>query len=117
MLGSEPEYRPIWEAMHRFAALTSDSHEAPAALARWTDVAAKGGAEGLLGIATRHGVGVGIKAWDGSFRSLGIVAAAVLAELGLVAPGTEDRLRDDIGTVLLGGGSPVGHIEATVGRT
>lgn len=117
VLGSDPDYRPIWSAMHRFAPLTSDGGESMAGLARWADVAAKGGAEGLLGVATRHDVGVAVKAWDGSGRPLGVAAHAALSQLGFVSPGTSDRLLAELTPAVLGGGNPVGTVEATVGGT
>lgn len=114
-LGSQPALRETWTAMHRFAALTADHGASPVALARWTETSAKLGAEGLLGISTRRGIGVCIKSWDGARRALGPVAGAVMAHLGLRAPGTSDRLQTELESMVLGGGIPVGHIEATVG--
>jgi L-asparaginase II len=52
-------------------------------------LAAKGGAEGLLCIAGPEGLGVAIKAEDGTFRGLRPVLAAFLAPLGFALPGFE----------------------------
>jgi len=113
-LGTDDQLRPIWTAMHRFAALTADHPACPVALSRWTETAAKLGAEGLLGIASRRGFGIVIKAWDGSVRPLGPVAAAALGQLGLVADGTVGWLETELEVPVLGGGDQVGRITATV---
>jgi L-asparaginase II len=52
-------------------------------LAGWT---AKGGAEGLFCAAGPDGLGIALKAEDGSSRPLGPAAAAFLAGLGVEVP-------------------------------
>jgi L-asparaginase II len=113
-LAASAEYVPVWTAMHRFAPLTAEYPSVPTALARWTETVSKYGAEGLLGIAARPRLGVAIKVWDGSSRAMGPVAGAVCRALGLSAPATADRLDAELMTPVVGGGIPVGEIEASV---
>ncbi len=113
-LGTDPAMREAWTAMHRFGALTAEDGAAPIALVRWTDTAAKLGAEGILGIATRRGIGLTIKAWDGNVRPLGPVAAALAGACGLASAGTNDHLLAELEAPVLGGRNRVGQTEATV---
>ncbi len=52
---------------------------------------AKGGAEGLLCAASSDGLGLALKVADGAFRAILPALAAVLARLGLEAPGLGDE--------------------------
>ncbi|HEY2671577.1 MAG TPA: asparaginase [Rugosimonospora sp.] len=71
---------------------------------------AKGGAEGVLGAATRDGYAVAVKVIDGSPRATTLIALAALAAAGVPTPGAE-ALRS---VPVLGGGEPVGAIEGFI---
>jgi L-asparaginase II len=72
---------------------------------------AKGGAEGVLAAATGDGYAVAVKVIDGSPRATTLIALAALEAAGVPTPGAE-ALRT---VPVLGGGEPVGAIEATFG--
>lgn len=112
--GTSQEYREVWWAMHRFASLTSDWGEIPAAVAHWVDVAAKSGAEGVIGVATRADLGIAIKCWDGSHRPVGPALLAALDQLGLTPRLTRPSLAERLSVDVLGGVRPVGRVEPLV---
>ncbi|PRX95721.1 asparaginase [Allonocardiopsis opalescens] len=69
-------------------------------------VVAKGGAEGVLVVATAQGHTVAVKAIDGQHRGNAVAALAALARLGVdVAPAAEVAR-----VPVLGGGEPVGAV-------
>jgi len=69
-------------------------------------VVAKGGAEGVIGVATADGRAVAMKVVDGSPRATTVVALAVLRGLGV-----DTSPVADLETVpVLGGGVPVGEV-------
>lgn len=113
-LGTDPEYRPIWDAMARFSALTADWSEPPTGVAHWMGAAAKSGAEGLVGVSTRHDLGVAIKAWDGSSRALGPALLATVGQLGVAPALTATYGARRLGVTVKGGGRAVGTVEALV---
>lgn len=67
---------------------------------------AKGGAEGVIGIATGEGAAVSMKIIDGSPRATTVVGLHVLAALGADVSNAAALMHADI----LGGGVPVGEI-------
>ncbi len=67
----------------------------------------KGGAEGVIGVATSDGAAVSMKIIDGSPRATTVIALAVLQSLGY---DTEDAA-SFAEVLVLGGGRPVGQIE------
>jgi L-asparaginase II len=70
-------------------------------------VLAKGGAEGVIGVAKADGASVSMKIIDGSPRATTVLALAVLQHLGYDTAGAAS-----LSTVpVLGGGIPVGEIE------
>ena len=71
---------------------------------------AKGGAEGVLGVATGDGHAVAVKVIDGSPRATTAIALAALAAVGVPVPGTDELRRVPV----LGGGRPVGEITAAL---
>jgi L-asparaginase II len=73
-------------------------------------VIAKGGAEGVLAVATPDGYAVAMKVIDGSARACTQIALSALAALGV-----DTALADELATVsVLGGGRPVGVIRANL---
>ena len=67
----------------------------------------KGGAEGVIGVATKDGASVSMKIIDGSPRATTIIALAVLGSLGYDTAAAAAFAEVPI----LGGGIPVGQIE------
>ncbi|MFG2104183.1 asparaginase [Micromonospora echinaurantiaca] len=76
-------------------------------------VLAKGGAEGVLGVATPDGYAVAVKAIDGSPRATTVIALAALAEAGAAVDGAPELRRVPV----LGGGEPVGAVTAGIDWT
>ncbi|MFG3705187.1 asparaginase [Micromonospora sp. NPDC047670] len=80
-------------------------------------VLAKGGAEGVLGVATPDGYAVAVKVIDGSPRATTAIALSALAAAGAPVQGAGELRRVPV----LGGGEPVGAVTAaidwTAGRT
>lgn len=68
---------------------------------------AKGGAEGVIGVATADGTAVSMKIVDGSPRATTLIALRVLEALGT----SIDGARALVELPVLGGGVPVGRIE------
>ncbi|MEH1168871.1 asparaginase [Micromonospora sp. CPCC 205539] len=76
-------------------------------------VLAKGGAEGVLAVATPDGHAVAVKAIDGSPRATTAIALAALDAAGVPVGGAEALRRVPV----LGGGVPVGAITADIDWT
>ncbi|WP_208814539.1 asparaginase [Micromonospora echinofusca] len=76
-------------------------------------VLAKGGAEGVLGVATPDGHAVAVKVVDGSPRATTVIALAALDAAGVPVTGA-DPLRQ---VPVLGGGEPIGAVTATIDWT
>lgn len=70
---------------------------------------AKGGAEGVLAIATAEGASVGLKAIDGGLRATTVIGLTALEKIGAVEPGTL-RKHPELGVPIYGGGKIVGEI-------
>ncbi|MER7332592.1 MULTISPECIES: asparaginase [unclassified Micromonospora] len=76
-------------------------------------VLAKGGAEGVLGVAAPNGYAVAVKAVDGSPRATTAIALAALDAAGVPVDGVGELRRVPV----LGGGEPVGAITAAIDWT
>lgn len=75
---------------------------------------AKHGAEGCIGVAVPQlGLGIAIKAWDGSPRPEAAAAAVALDHLGLL----DAELAEVLHTPIFGGGNPVGEIRPVLELT
>ncbi|HVH21997.1 MAG TPA: asparaginase [Pseudonocardia sp.] len=72
---------------------------------------AKDGADGVLAAALPDGRAMALKVLDGSARPVPAVAAAVLGALGAGGPALAEAGQVDV----LGGGTPVGTVQALVG--
>ena len=77
---------------------------------------AKGGAEGVIVMATADGTAVALKMIDGSSRATTLVALQLLASVGAIGQPDADRVSELTTERVLGGGVPVGHIRATFDR-
>ena len=110
-LATEPSLREVFTAMHRYPAIVGANGEGDSTIATAIHAAAKGGAQGCLGIAIEGRLGVAIKSWDGLNRMADIGAIAALDQLGELTATARSTL-DGIGRpVVVGGEKPVGHIE------
>jgi len=75
-------FEEAWTAMHRYPALTCDQRQPPAELATALNAVAKYGAEGSLAVSLPDGIGLAVKAWDGSPRSTGPAMVEALRRIG-----------------------------------
>ena len=79
-------------------------------------VVAKGGAEGVMVMATADGTAVALKMLDGSSRATTLVALQLLASVGAISRSDADRVSALTTERALGGGVPVGQIRASFDR-
>jgi L-asparaginase II len=105
------ELGEVFEVMHRYPALVSSNGEGDALLATSLHAVAKGGAQGCIGVGLASGVGVAVKAWDGSHAAAVVGAVAALRQLGLLKGVASERLEGIASPPVLGGGVPVGALE------
>ncbi len=77
-------------------------------------VFAKGGAEGIMVMVAPDGTTVALKVLDGSARAATIVAATLLAHAGALSLSDVEGLAAALPLAVLGGGTEVGTIRATV---
>jgi L-asparaginase II len=71
---------------------------------------AKGGAEGVIAMATPNGTAVAVKVIDGSHRVTTLVALELLASVGAISRAEADRVIALTVEPVLGGGIPVGRL-------
>lgn len=110
-LATDPDRVMVHDAMRDHPGLIGEPGRVDGVVATAVGGAAKIGAEGCIGIAlSSHGLGVAIKAWDGSSRVLGPLVAATLDRLGLLTP----ELDRELEVAVLGGGRTVGWLEPDV---
>lgn len=99
------ERGPVWSAMTTHPELVGGERRDDTLLMRQVPgLMAKGGAEGFFAAATSDGRAVALKVLDGTSRATGIVAAALLREVGV------DADPDALGAPILGHGEPVGRV-------
>lgn len=110
-LGSDPSLRGVFDVMHRYPALIAANGEADAAIATAVHGAAKGGAQGCLGVGLASGVGLAVKSWDGLSDIAGVGAVAALDQLRLLPAPAKEWLEPVWRPLVLGGGEPVGATE------
>jgi L-asparaginase II len=113
-LGAEPALAPVFTAMHRYPALVGSNGAADTSLAIATHAAAKGGAEGCLGVAFFDGVGVAVKSWDGLGDIAGVGAVSALHALGRLPAAAREDLEAIGRPPVMGGGKEVGRTEPRV---
>jgi L-asparaginase II len=107
---SDLRFEQAWTAMHRYPALTCDQGQPPAELATALDAVAKAGAEGSLGLSLHGGIGLAVKAWDGSSRPAGPAIVEMLRRIGQV--GYAVQLDSVERLPVYGGGREVGGTTA-----
>jgi L-asparaginase II len=77
------------------------------------DLVVKQGAEALTcAVSLPASIGIAVKIADGGYRAVGPATIEVLDQLGLLTPGARRRLRPFLRPRVMGGGRPVGHLEA-----
>lgn len=101
----------VAEAMRAYPALVQGEGEYNTlAMQRFEGSISKGGAEGVLGIATKSGASVGVKVIDGSLRATTVIALQALEYIGALPAGSLEN-NQDLGFAIYGGGKKVGQIE------
>jgi L-asparaginase II len=110
-LASDPSAAEVFGVMRRYPAMVSGNGEADTSIAIAIGGAAKGGAQGCIGIALPSGIGVAVKSWDGLGEMAVVGAIAALDALGALTPTARQRLANKARPVVLGGGAPVGEVE------
>lgn len=110
-LGNLPELGEVFAAMHRYPALISANGAGDASIAVAANAAAKGGAQGCLGVSVRGGHGIAVKSWDGSMEIATLAAIAAMEQAGDLWPEARSRLEDLARPAVLGGGETVGRLE------
>ena len=113
VLAIDKRYDRVRTAMQRYGALTA-RNDLLAAPSRWWDVAAKGGAEGCMGLAVRNRFGVALKAFDGSDRPLGPAVLSVMTDMGVAPDLTRKGYLRLFEVETRGGGEVVGRVESMV---
>ena len=110
-LAHEQRFRNVWTAMHRYPALVSGTDRPERAIVNAVDAAAKGGAQGCIGVAVRDRFGIAAKADDGSGTAAAAAGVGGLGALGMIG-GTNSFSVDETGRpTISGGGAPVGMVE------
>lgn len=105
------EMSEILDTMHRYPALVSSNGEGDTSIAVTANAAAKGGAQGCLGVAVRGRHGVAVKSWDGSMEMAVVGAIAALWQVGDLWPEAMRRLEALARPPVTGGGRVVGVVE------
>ena len=105
-----PDHR-VAEAMRRYPELVGGKgHQNTEVMRLLPGVMAKGGAEGVIGMATPDGYAVAVKVIDGNPRATTAPGLALLHKCGYDVSAA-DELRN---LPVLGGGQPVGQISLTI---
>ena len=108
-LACDPALQEVFTAMHRYPALVGSTDAGDSTIATTLNAAAKGGAQGCVGVAIDGHLGLAVKSWDGLGEVATIGAIASLDELGELSPTARSAL-DDLGRpAVLGGGHRVGE--------
>ncbi len=100
--------RKVADAMRTHPRFVGGDHHANTdAMLRVPGLLSKGGAEGVIGMATADGAAVSMKILDGNPRATTLVALTVLEALGADISNAGDL----VDLPILGGGVPVGSIQ------
>jgi L-asparaginase II len=101
----------VSQAMRRYPELVGGvGHANTVAMQRFVGSIAKGGAEGVFGMATAAGASVGIKVIDGGLRATTVIAIAALEKIGAL-PAQSLLAAPELAVIVYGGGREVGSIE------
>lgn len=110
-LSAEDRLSGAFAAMHQYPAVIGGNGEGDTEIAIATNTAAKAGAAGCLGVASKRGYGIAVKSWDGSGLVASLGAVSAMQQLGELTPTAMTALEPVIRPPVLGGGEPVGHFE------
>jgi len=106
-----PEHT-VAQAMRSYPELVGGvGHANTVAMQRFAGSIAKGGAEGVFGMATAIGAAVGIKVIDGGLRATTVIALAALETIGALPVGSRQATAE-LTVMVYGGGREVGQITA-----
>lgn len=108
-LACDPSLREVFESMHRYPSLIASNGEGDSNIAMAINAAAKGGAQGCIGVAVEGRLGMAVKSWDGSGDIAGVGAVAALDELEELTPTARSALAGTARPAVLGGGTRVGE--------
>jgi L-asparaginase II len=101
----------VSQAMRNYPELIGGvGHANTVAMQRFAGSIAKGGAEGVFGMATADGASVGIKVIDGGLRATTVIALAALEKIGALPAGPL-LAAPELAVMVYGGGREVGSIE------
>ncbi|NNC91256.1 MAG: asparaginase [Acidimicrobiia bacterium] len=113
-LAMDDRFLGVREAMMALPALTSDTDRPEAALMQWLPATVKGGAVACAGVAMVGRFGLAGKCWDGANPALYVGIIEALDRLGALEPAARQSLEAHARPPLLGGGKPVGSLEAAL---
>lgn len=116
-LGVEARFAEVVTSMARYPALTSGTSRPEAAIAIAVHSAAKGGAEGCIGISLLGQGALAAKAEDGWFPAAAIGAIEAMRVLGRLTDTGSRAVADFAAPAVLGGGEPVGALEPALGAS
>jgi L-asparaginase II len=108
-LAFDHSLRGVFEAMHRYPSLIGSNGEGDSTIAMSLNAAAKGGAQGCIGVALEGRLGVAVKSWDGLGDIANAGAVAALDELGELTLTARSALAGIARPAVLGGGMRVGE--------
>lgn len=110
-LATDPGMSEVFTAMHRYPALVAANGQGDTEIAITTNAAAKGGAQGCVGVGVASRFGVAVKSWDGIAQVAHLAAASALERLGVLSSTASQALEPIVHPPVLGGGRPVGRFE------
>lgn len=99
----------VFESMHRYPSLIASNGEGDSTIAMAINAAAKGGAQGCIGVAVEGRIGVAVKSWDGLGDIADVGAVAALDDLGELTPTARSVLAGTARPAVLGGENRVGE--------
>jgi L-asparaginase II len=111
-LSSDPAYRAVASAMHRFPGLVAGARRPDARMSRWWHGPLKAGAEGIMAAGAR-GIGYAVKSRSGSGQIAAVGMLEVMGHLGALSPAAMHALGEVARPPVLGGGSIQGWIGST----
>ncbi len=110
-LASDSKLAEVFQAMHRYPALVAGNGEGDSTIGMSIDAAAKGGAQGCIGVAVHSRLGIAVKSWDGLGDIADVAAVSVLAQLGELTETARAALEEIGRPPVRGGGETVGRTE------
>jgi len=110
-LGNRPELGDVFTAMHRYPSLIASNGVGDASIAVTANAAAKGGAQGCIGVALKNGHGIAVKSWEGSIEIATLGAITAMEQVGDLWPEAMLRLENLTRPPVAGGDEVVGHLE------